>query len=356
MKQRLKDLTRELAALAGVSGNEAPIVRVLAEKMAPFVDELTVDLHGNVIALKRGSSDGPSLMIAAHSDVIGCIVRSIDDAGFLRLFRVGGLIDALLVGRKVLVNDVPGIIGARPGHIQSAAEKLVVTPLPELYVDLGARSAAEVAELGITIGSPVRYLSPVEEMANPDLLCGAYIDNRLSCAILLETLAGLPSDFAGSVHAVVNVHEETGFRGASMTAHTVRPDVAIALDTTPAAGTPDVDFYRELPLDIGRGPVLQVASQGVGAGFSSHPAVLQWLIDCADSAGRDYQLAALPNANTDAAIIHLSRSGIPTGALTISRRYSHSPVELVDINDAEAAVHILLQAIATLADLDLSFI
>ncbi len=356
MKQRLKDLTRELSALPGVSGNEAPIVKVLAEKMTGLADELTVDRHGNVIAVKHGSSDGPKLMIAAHSDIIGCIVRSVDEAGFLRLFAVGGVIDALLVGRKVLVNDVPGIIGARPGHIQSDAEKRVVTPLADLYVDLGVRSAAEVANLGITIGSPVRYLSSVEEMANSDLLCGAYIDNRLSCAILLETIAGLPSDFAGSVHAVINVHEETGFRGAKMTAYAVHPDVAIALDTTPGAGTPDVNFYRELPLDIGRGPVFQVASQGGGAGFSSHPAVLQWLIDSADSAGRDYQLAALPNANTDAAIIHMARDGIPTGALTISRRYSHSPVELIDLNDAEAAVQILLQAVSTLGDLDLSFI
>lgn len=356
MKQRLKDLTRELSALPGVSGNEAPIVRALAEKMAPLTDELTVDLHGNIMAVKNGSSDGPKLMVAAHSDIIGCIVRSVDEAGFLRLFRVGGVIDALLVGRKVLVNEVAGIIGARPGHIQSDAEKRVVTPLADLYVDVGARSADEVADLGIRIGSPVRYLSPVEELANPDLLCGAYVDNRLSCAILLETLAGLPSDFAGSFHAVVNVHEETGFRGAQMTAHTVRPDVAIALDTTPGAGTPDVDFYRELPLDIGRGPVFQVASQGGGAGFSSHPAVLQWLIDSADSAGREYQLAALANANTDAVLIHMSRGGIPSGALTISRRYSHSPVELIDINDAEAAVQILLQAVATLGELDLSFV
>ena len=356
MKERLKERLLELSAIAGVSGHEEPIVRVLAEQMTSLADAVVVDRHGNVMAVKNGSSPGPKLMVAAHSDVIGCIVRSVDENGFLRLFPSGGVIDALLVGRKVLVNEIAGIVGVRPGHIQSAAEKQVVTPLADLYVDVGVRSADEVAELGIRVGSPVRYSSPVEEMANPDLLCGAYVDNRLSCAILLETLAGLPTDFAGSFHAVVNVHEETGLRGATMTAYAVEPDVAIALDTTPGAGTPDVDFYKELPLDIGRGPVLQVASQGEYSGFSSHPKVLQWLEDSAEAAGCDYQLAALAGANTDAVSIHTSRGGIPTGALTISRRYSHSPVELVDINDAVAAVRILLQAVNTLGDLDLSFV
>ncbi len=356
MKERLKERLLELSALPGVSGHEQPIVRLLAEQMGALADSVTVDPHGNVVAVKDGGAPGPKLMVAAHSDIIGCIVRSVDENGFLRLFKVGGVIDALLVGRKVLVNEVPGIVGVRPGHIQSAAEQKVVAPLVDLYVDVGARSAEAVAELGIRIGSPVRYSSPVEELANPDLLCGAYVDNRLSCAILLETLAGLPDSFAGSFHAVVNVHEETGLRGASMTAYSVNPDVAIALDTTPGAGTPDVDFYNELPLDIGRGPVFQVASQGPYSGFAAHPKVLQWLEDSARAAGRDYQLAALPGANTDAVTIHTTRGGIPTGALTISRRYSHSPVELIDINDSVAAVEILLEAVGTLGELDLNFV
>ena len=356
MKQRLKDLTKELSALPGVSGNEAPVVRALVEKLENITDELTVDNHGHIMAVKHGKSDGRRLMVAAHSDVIGCIVRSVDEQGVLRLFTVGGVIDALLVGRKVLVNNVLGIIGTRPGHIQSEAERRLVTPFADLYVDVGAGSPEAVSDLGITIGSPVRYLSPVEEMSNPDLLCGAYIDNRLCCAILLETLARLGSEFPGSVHAVINVHEETGFRGDQMTAFAVKPDIALALDTTPSAGTPDVDFYRELPLDIGCGPVFQVASQSTVAGFSAHPSVLQWLVESANSVGRAYQLAALPNANTDAVLIHMARSGIPSGALTIARRYSHSPVELVDMNDAEGAVEILLEAVATVGDLDLSFV
>jgi len=107
MKQRLKDLTRELAALPGVSGNEAPIVKMLAEKMTALADELTVDRHGNIMAVKHGTSDGPKLMIAAHSDIIGCIVRSVDEAGFLRLFAVGGVIDALLVAAKCSSTTFP---------------------------------------------------------------------------------------------------------------------------------------------------------------------------------------------------------------------------------------------------------
>ena len=353
MKDDLKKLIIELSAIPGVSGHEGPIARRLAGLLRPHVDEVRVDRMGNVIAHKDGSSPGPKVLFACHSDTIGCIVRSIDERGFLRMFRMGGAIDLLLVGRRVLVNDLPGVIGVRPGHIQTDDERRTVPELRDLYVDVGARSAAEVAEMGIAIGSPIRYHSPVEEMANPDLLCGAYLDNRAGCAALVRLAQGLKAEFAGTLFLVANTNEETGWRGAQMTAFALDPDVAVAIDTTPSGGVPDVDFYRELPIEIGAGPVIQVASQGLGAGFTAHPGVVDWLRRAAGKAGRRYQLAALQNANTDAVLIHMVRGGVPTAALTIPRRYSHSPVEMLDLNDVVALVAILEAAMGDLGSLDL---
>ncbi len=355
MKQELKEIFLKLAAVPGVSGHEGPIAEVLKAMFESSVDDVRIDPMGNVIARKDGSAPGPKLMLGCHLDTIGCIVRSIDQNGFLRMFRMGGAVDVLLIGRKVWVNDVPGVIGVRPGHIQRPEESRTVTPLVDLYVDVGAGSAQEVADLGIEIGSPVRYHSPVEEMSDPDLLCGAYIDNRIGCAILVYLMRELESDFAGSIYAVGTTHEETGWRGGQMTAFTVDPDLAVAIDTTPAGGTPDVDFDKELPIKIGFGPVLQVASQGPGAGFTGHPAVMRWLRSAADSANLPYQLAALQNANTDAVLIHMARGGIPTAALTIPRRYSHSPVELFNINDAVTTIRILQNAIRALGTLKIRF-
>ncbi len=355
MKQELRDIFLKLASVPGVSGSEGPIAEALKAMFEPSVDDVRIDPMGNVIARKDGSAPGPRLMLACHSDIIGCIVRSIDNDGFMRMFRMGGIVDALLVGRKVWVNDVPGVVGVRPGHIRRPEELRAVTPLADLYVDVGAGSADEVAGMGIEIGSPVRYHSPIEEMSNPDLLCGAYADNRIGCAILVYLMQALDSDFAGSIYAVATTHEETGWRGGQMTAFTVDPDLAVAIDTTPSGGTPDVDFEKELPIKIGLGPVLQVASQGPGAGFTAHPAVMRWLRSAAEGANLPYQLAALQNANTDAVLIHMARGGIPTAALTIPRRYSHSPVELFDINDAVIAIQILQNAIPELKALKVRF-
>ena len=355
MKRELKDIFLKLASVPGVSGHEGPIAEALKAMFESSVDEVRIDPMGNVIARKDGSAPGPRLMLACHLDTIGCIVRSIDKDGFMRLFRMGGAIDVLLVGRKVWVNDVPGVVGVRPGHIQRPEESRTVTPLADLYVDVGANSADEVAKLGIEIGSPVRYHSPIEEMSDPDLLCGAYVDNRIGCAILVYLMRALEPDFAGSIYAVATTHEETGWRGGQMTAFTVDPDLAVAIDTTPAGGTPDVDFEKELPIKIGLGPVLQVASQGYGAGFTAHPAVSRWLRAAAEGASLPYQLAALQNANTDAVLIHMARGGIPTAALTIPRRYSHSPVELFNVNDAVTTIRILQNAIPTLGTLKIRF-
>ncbi len=355
MKEDLKKILIHLAAVPGVSGSEGPIARALKSLFEPRVDDVKIDPMGNVIARKNGSGPGPKLMLACHSDTIGCIVRSIDKNGFMRLFRMGGAVDLLLVGRKVWVNDVPGVVGVRPGHIQRPEEMRTVPNLTDLYVDVGAASSDDVAKLGIEIGSPVRYHSPIEEMSNPDLLCGAYVDNRIGCAVLVYLMSVLGNDFAGSIHAVATTNEETGWRGGQMSAFTVDPDLAVAIDTTPAGGTPDVDFERELPIEIGLGPVMQVASQGHGAGFTAHPAVMGWLRSAADDAELPYQLAALQNANTDAALIHMTRGGIPTAALTIPRRYSHSPVELFNINDAVTTVQILQNAIPRLATLKIQF-
>ncbi len=215
-----------------------------------------------------------------------------------------------------------------------------------VYVDLGATSATEVAAMGIRIGDPWVWLSELEPLSNPDRLVGKAIDNRVSCAVLLQLFRELQGqDIAGTLIGVVTVQEEVGLRGARVAAQRAAPDYAVVIDTFMSGNTPDVDEYREMPTGIGRGPVNLLAN-------SSHiaqTALKQMLEAAAERAGVNLQPATvIGKSGTDAGAIHLAREGIPTGGLGICRRYSHSPIELIDINDVVGTVRMLQEMVATM--------
>lgn len=341
MKEALIRQLRAMTRLHAPPGFEMPVVRYLRAAFVPLADEVTVDTMGNLYAIKHGQAGGPRFMITAHSDEIGGVVKSVLPDGFLKIDRLGGVIDSLILGRKVWVNGHLGVVGVKSGHLQSSDERVRVTPLDQLYVDVGADTADEVARMGIRIGDPWVWLSELEPMTNPDRLVGKAIDNRISCAILLqvfEALQGVALD--GTLVGVVTVQEEVGLRGAKVAAHTAAPDYAVCVDTFMSGDTPDVNYHREMPTGIGRGPVNLLAN-------TSHIASLgvkQLMAAAAQATGVNLQLATvIGKSGTDAGTIHLENQGIPTAGLGICRRYSHSPVETMDINDAVDSVKVLVE-------------
>jgi endoglucanase len=359
LKRRLRDLTAELAALDGVSGHEQPVVARMVELLHPLVDRLEVDSYGNLFATRLSSGSTPNLMVSAHSDEIGLLVKSIEPDGFLRIEKIGGIIESLLVGRHVRVRGHRGVIGVKAGHLQDPEDRSRVPSLRELYVDLGFDSADQVSALGIRVGDAVAYDEPVEELANPDRLSGKALDNRVSCALLvllLQRLAG--TELPCTLTTVVTVQEEVGLRGAQMAAFRVAPTAAIVVDTVPAGGTPDVDYHRDLGIRIGAGPVLTLAS-GMGStpGHLANPAMRDFLLRVAREAGVPVQLALFPRSTSDVAAVHLARGGIPSAVLNIPRRYSHSPVETLDLNDVVATLVLLESAVRRFdSNVDLGFL
>ena len=340
----LKDLTR----LHAPAGFEQPVVRYLREAFASLADSTEVDAFGNLYVVKRGKSERPRLLVETHSDEIGGVVKSILPDGFLKIDRLGGVLDALIIGRKVWVNGHMGVVGAKSGHLQSAEERAKVQALDAMYVDIGASSAEEVRSMGIAIGDPWVWLSELEQMSNPDRLVGKAIDNRISCAILLQLFRELRGvELTGTLVGLVAVQEEVGLRGAKVGAERAAPDYAIVVDTFMSGDTPDVNYYREMPTGIGRGPVMLLANSG----HIMSAAMKRIMGDAAQHAGVAYQPATvIGKSNTDAAAIHLAREGIPTGGLGICRRYSHSPVETMDINDAVGAVRWLRALAETMGE------
>jgi endoglucanase len=357
LRRRIKELLRELSGLDGVAGHEHAVVHRLAELLSPHA-ETTVDSFGNVFASVNGTGDGPSLMVAAHSDEIGALVKSIEPNGMIRFERVGGVIETLLIGRHVRIRGLRGVVGVKAGHVQSPDERGRAPAIRELYIDMGFDSAAEVEALGIRVGDAIAYDEPMEELANPLRVSGKALDNRVSCAIavlLAERLRG--SRLNCNLHVVVTVQEEVGLRGARMAAHRLNPEAAIVVDTVPSGGTPDVDFHKDLRMRIGGGPVLGLASSGGSAGHHINPGMRDFLRRTADDVGITLQEAVFYGGTSDASAVHLVRDGIPTGVINIARRYSHSPVETLDLDDAVDTLLLLEAAVrAYNAETDFGFL
>ena len=341
LKHELIELTSELCLIPGAPGYEQQVVSWLAERFRTYADELDVDSMGNLYALRQGDPGGPTLMISAHSDEIAGVVRAIEAGGFLRFNKLGGVLDSLLLGRMVMVGGHFGVVGVKAGHAQTEEERSRVQEYTKLYIDVGAETGAEVLEMGIGIGSPVTYVSDIRRFTNQDRFCGKGLDNRLGCALLLVLLEGLQETrLAGNLYVVVTVQEEVGLRGAQVAARHVNPDCAIVLDTIPCGDTPEMGSDKTLPIGIGRGPAFRLVSRG----DVMHHGMKRLLIETAEAEGVPYQLVVHDRSTTDASAIHLQREGIPTGVITIPRRYAHTPVEVADVNDAVNTLR-LLQAL-----------
>jgi putative aminopeptidase FrvX len=355
----LKTLT-DLTGLDGPPGFEQPVVEYLRQEFEKTSASVSVDPMGNLYARLGDPAAKPHLMISAHSDEIAGVVRHIDNQGFIRIDPLGGLIPSHMVGQRVRVAGHLGVVGVRPGHLQSPDERLRVPPIEDLFIDVGAASAEDVARLGIRVGSPMSYAIRLERFSNSDRVTGKAIDNRAGCAVLLQVFRELAGQLLdGCLTALIAVQEEVGMRGAEVGTYHAMPDYAVVVDTLPVADTPNVPAGR-MPGAIGKGPVLVIASSGgeISRGHIVHPKVLLWLEQAAAEAQVPIQLAtSIGRAVTDAASTYLSREGVPTGVVGLPRRYSHSPICTLDLNDAMSAVALLKTFVARMdRHSDLSFI
>lgn len=362
MKERIRDYFKDLYCKASVSGSEQEVIRYMKEKLEPVADEVKVDNNGNVIAIKRGKTQGPKLMIAAHADEIGFCVKNILKDGFILFDKVGTAPDKVLEGRKVFINNkIPGIIGIKPGHLQTPEESKKVKSAKECYIDIGMSSKEEAESLGIKIGDPIVFESSFMEMTNRDLICTKSVDNRINCALLIELFNQIRDlDFAGTIYGVVTVQEETGMRGAFMAGNAIEPDYAIVIDTIPAGDTPDIDSDKVLPIYLGKGPACPLA-EGVAVGLLYsfiHPKIKEIIAEQSEKSGVNIQYVTLMGDfyATDAARLNMAGKGIPFGTLAIPRRYSHSPVELVNLNDAVGSLQVLINIVKENGYKSLSFI
>lgn len=332
----------------GISGSEDEIRRMLKEDLKDFTDEMKSDALGSLIAVRKGNSlNGPTIMLAAHMDEIGLMVKMIDENGFIRFAKFGGWFDPTLLNQRVILHgargDVYGVIGSKPPHVMTPEDAKSPVKSKDLFIDVGARNAEEVKELGIEVGTFVTSDRKFVKLAN-GRVTGKCFDNRAGVVLMIEVMRRLKGkDIKATVCAVGTVQEEVGLKGAKTAAYAVDADAAIALDTTVPGDHPGITKL-DSPLEIGAGPIVSI-SDASGRGLIAHPQVVKWLRESAEKLDMNIQLNVGEGGTTDASAIHLTRDGIPTGTIQIATRYIHSPVEVIDLNDLEESIELTVAAI-----------
>lgn len=317
----LFELIQTLNAAHGPSGDEGGVREVIARLAAPFADEVKTDTLGNLIVRKKGT--GPKVMFAAHMDSIGFVVTHIEKEGFLRVGRLGGISPKEAAYTPVKLKN-----GVRGVFVPEEKADFGKLKLDECYVDIGAQNEDEAKKM-VQVGDTAVYDSP--SFVNGGKVVSPYLDNRISCAILLLTLERM-GDSANDLYFVFTAQEEVGLRGGKTAAWAVDPDYGIAVDVTDVDDTPGSE--KSGTVQLGKGAAIKVMDSSV----ICHPEIVAKLDTLAQEQGIAAQRDILRAGGTDAGAIHLTRMGVRAGGISVPCRYIHTPVEMADLEDAENCV------------------
>ena len=351
-KASLKFL-KDLLSTPSPSGFESDIQKVVELYVAPLVDTVYKDVHGNQYAV-RNPKGKLRVMLAGHVDEIALIVNYVDDYGFLGFKPIGGIDASVLDGQRVEVHSekgpVPGVIGKRAIHLTDEKERNQTLPMHQMWIDIGAKDR-EDAEKIIALGDPVTVAVGYWELRNGRIAARA-LDDRIGAFVVVEAMRliadeKLHEDVA--IFCVTTVQEEIGLRGATTSAHEINPHVGVAVDVAHATDHPDVDVKRHGYFKLDGGPILH-------RGANINPVVARQLVDLAKAHKIPYQMNAVPRGTgTDANAMQLTRGGAATALIGVPNRYMHSPVEMVSLKDAEQCAQLLAYWLLQL-DPEMSFI
>ncbi len=315
------ELLKQLNAAHGPSGDEGEIRQVIADLAKPFADDMTTDTMGNLIVRKRG--EGPSLMFCAHMDSIGFVVTHITKEGYLRCGRLGGVSPKEVVNTAVRFKN-----GVRGVFVREEKADFGKLKLDECFIDIGAKDDKQAKQM-VQIGDTAVYNTPM--FCNNSKVVSPYLDNRISCVILLRALEQI-SACANDCSFVFSVQEEVGLRGGKTASYAIDPDYGVAVDVTDVDDVPGSEQYGTTQL--GKGAAVKVMDSSV----ICHPEMVAKLEDVAKAHGIAVQRDILRAGGTDAGVMSVSRSGVVTGGISVPCRYIHTPCEMADLSDVDACV------------------
>lgn len=322
------ELLKTLCALSGVSSFEDPVREYIMEQARPFADEMRVDTMGNLIVFKKGAkATGNKLMLCAHMDEVGLIIKHITDDGYLKFAPIGGIDRRVLIGKRVFVgwNRVPGIIGLKAVHMTTAEERGKVPKLEEYYLDIGAKDREEALSL-VKPGDFAVFQDECLEFGNGYFKAKA-IDDRVGCAVMLKLLQReLPMD----CYFVFTVQEEVGTRGAFGAAFSIVPEIALVLETTTAADLPGIKGQKRVCAP-GKGPVISL----VDGGTIYDKELFRMMCRAADANQIPWQVKHYIAGGNDSRVIQRTKTGVRVAGLSAAVRYLHAPSSVGYTKDFE---------------------
>lgn len=337
----MNDLLKELTESVGISGDEGEVRQIIRRLIKDHVDETRVDTMGNLIALKRGSEEtDTTVLIDAHMDEVGLMITGYDRDGSCKFEPVGGVDDRLVLGKVVRVGSkkVTGIVGARPIHLVKWNQRKKVIGRDSMRIDIGAKSKEQVKRK-IGLGDSVSFNTKYEEMGN--IAIGKAFDDRTGCAALIELLRGERHPF--TIVGAFTVQEEVGIRGAGVVAFSVKPDLALVLECTPAYDLPN---ERDVSPNValGKGPSIYVMDSRTiqDPGFVAH------IVKTAENSSIPFQIRQPGGGGTNTGAIQRRAGPIPVATIATPARYIHAPVSMINLDDYTNVIKLAEQSLRTL--------
>lgn len=352
MKQSLQALT----SILGVAGFEDRVIRHVRAEASLHSREVEVDALGNILAhLPSRRSDAPKVVVMAHMDEVGFIVRKVEDDGFVRLERIGGVPEKSASGTAVLAEPTPderlfGVVGPKAHHLTGQDEKYAVVPIQRLYADFGFGDRQAATDAGLVVGTPVGYARTFEQRG--EMVFSNALDDRGGCWALLEVLRrSAGGEPPVELWVVASVQEEFSLRGVLPAIRKIAPDYVLDIDVAVATDTPDLAGYTNVRL--GGGPTVGVMSfhgRGTLAGLIPNPRLLDLVRHTASSQSIPLQANTFMGGLTETSFLQLEQGGIPALDLGFPCRYTHAPVEAAHLGDLDQLVELILALLEGLAE------
>ncbi|MFU2157778.1 MULTISPECIES: M42 family metallopeptidase [Caldisericum] len=334
------ELIEKLSNAIGVSGFEDEVIEILKEEVKGYIDSFEVDPLKNFIVTKKFESSKPIVMLNAHMDEVGLLVKGFTSEGFIKFTKIGGIDDRVLLGKRVVIgkNKVKGVIATVPIHLQEQSEQKSVERAKDMVIDIGVKTKEEAEKL-VSLGDYIGFDVKFERLSN-DTFIGKALDDRLGCSLVSEILK---EKFNFPIVALFSSQEEIGLRGATVGAFKYTPQISITLEGTISADFPDVAEHEKCT-SIGNGPVITIKDNSV---ITDHE-LRNKLVKIAEKFKIPYQFKQVFVGGTDSSRIQLTKGGVRVLVVAVPVRYIHSPVSLFNINDYENTKRLIIEFLRSL--------
>lgn len=342
MNSETLQLFRTLTELPGAPGNEHAIRKFMRTELEKYSDEIVQDNLGGIFGLKKGDSQGPTIMVAGHMDEVGFMVTQITDNGMLRFQPLGGWWNQVLLAQRVeIITDngpVVGVIGSIPPHLLSDEVRNKPMDIKNMLIDIGADDLEDAKKIGIRPGQQIVPICPFTPMANNKKILAKAWDNRYGCGLAIELLKELKDEkLPNTLYSGANVMEEVGLRGAAAAANLIKPDLFFALDASPAN---DMSGSKTEFGQLGKGTLLRIFDRSM----ITHRGMREFVLDTAETHNIPYQYF-ISQGGTDAGRVHMANEGVPSAVVGICSRYIHTSGSIIHTDDYAAAKELIVKLV-----------